>query len=566
MKATRRLAALAAAATMTACMAVPMVTMNVSAAGTITINEHVGVTSELKAFQIFTAETSTTGEGESQTTNFVVTGWGSGIDVSKLATAWAKDATLKDLLDSNKITNDATGAQAVADVLSQYGNDSDQAVAFAKIAARCTSGDGTAKNAGEGIVFSVDDGYYIIVDTTPASNGLYTAYTLGILKVVDGKNTTAGVKRAFPTFDKQIGDINDTTGGDYTFDEAADHDIGDHVPFKLIATLPSDFDQYTAYTLKFYDDLQADVFSLDADSIKVTYKYDNNEKKDVTNWFTKSIDSAENDLGTDGKFPSSSHTDGNVDFTVSCDNIKAIEGITLAVGGQFTVEYTATLTENANLGATGNWNGAYLEYSNNPNWDGSGEGDTDKSPVDYVVAFTYQAIVNKIDGITKAPLAGAEFTLYKYVGGTEADNLIAIGTADAKNVAGTTFEFKGLDDGTYKLVETKVPAGYTGADAIEFTITAEKQQINGSEALINLSSDNVAVPGGAVFVLNEEVDKYVAGDVTGGLSVTIENKKGSTLPSTGGIGTTIFYVVGSLMVGVAGVYLIVKKRMKNTEQ
>ncbi|MGN0647511.1 MAG: SpaA isopeptide-forming pilin-related protein [Oscillospiraceae bacterium] len=555
MKATRRLAALAAAATMTACMAVPMVTMNVSAVGTITIDEYVDViTSELKAFQIFTAEVS----GE----KFVVTGWGSGIDVSKLKAAWANDATLKDLLASTNITNDATGARAVADVLSQYGNDSVQAVAFAKIAAGCTSGDGTAKNEGEDIVFTVDDGYYIIVDTKAASNGGYTAYTLGILKVVDGKNTTAGVKREFPVFDKQIGDINDTNGGDYTFNEAADHDIDDAVPFKLIATLPSNIADYTAYTLKFYDDLEKEVFQLKADSITVKY-YDNdsdNDGVDVTTAFTVSIDSADNDLGTSAKF--TEHNCDSVDFTVSCDDIVKISGITLGAGGQFVVDYTATLTDEANLGATGNWNGAYLEYSNNPNWDGTGTPSTGTSPVDYVVAFTYQAIVNKIDGVTKAPLAGAEFTLYKYVGGA---NLQEIGTADATNLAGTTFEFKGLDDGKYKLVETTVPVGYTGADAIEFTITAEKEQMNGSEALFNLSIGNGAVGVGGVFVLGED-DKYAAGEVTGGLSVTIENKKGSTLPSTGGIGTTIFYVVGSLMVGVAGVYLIAKKRMKNNEQ
>lgn len=579
MKATRRLAALAAAATMTACMAIPMVAMNVSAegtTGTITINETAGVTSTLKAFQIFAAEMEGTGEEAI----FVVKGWGEGIDVAKLKAALGAlndtDA-LKVAFGGNDgidaITADATGAQKVADVLTNFTDGSDEAKAFAKIAAKCTTDSASATVTKEAdttaVNFVVEQGYYIVVDSTAASNGSYTAYTLGILKVLGGETASANIKREFPQFDKQIGDINDTTNtaGTYTFNEAADHDIGDAVPFKLIATMPSNIDQYTAYTLKFYDDLQADVFELDPDSFKITYSDSNDENVNVIGAFTKSIDSAENDLGTDDKFPAGSHTDSNVDFTLTCNNIKTISNITLEAGGQFTVEYTAKLTENAKLGATGNWNGAYLEYSNNPNWDGTGTSDTGTSPVDYVVAFTYQAIVNKVDGVTNKPLEGAEFTLYKYVGGTDESNLVKIGTADGWNGAKTTFEFKGLDDGKYVLKETTVPDGYNGAADIEFIITAAEVQTDGGEALGSFTSDNpTVVPAGNVFTLNTESDTYEAGDVKGAVSATVENKKGSTLPSTGGIGTTIFYVVGGLMVGVAGVYLIAKKRMNNNEQ
>ncbi len=576
MKATRRLAALAAAATMTACMAIPMVAMNVSAAeqGTIIITETAS-SSTLKAFQIFTADVTTTGEDEEKTTTFTVTGWGNGIDVDKLGTA-LKASTVLVTENAGSTTNDfanvtfastAASAQAVADVLSQYGdnNNSAKVEAFAKIAAACTKGNGTGGTTSttettSTVSFLVDQGYYIVVDSSAASNGSYSAYTLGILKVLGGENATATVKRDFPTFDKKIGDINDTTdtAGEYTFNEAADHDIGDDVPFQLIATLPSNIDKYTAYSLKFYDDLQATVFALNANSIKVTYTDSDDSAVDVTTAFTVVSEVNQNEGFTE-------HTDGNQDFTVASDNIKTIEGITLEAGGKFMVEYTAKLTENANLGATGNWNGAYLQYSNNPNWDGTPGSDTDKkdnSPVDYVVAFTYQAIVNKIDGITGAPLAGAEFTLYKKL----KDGTMKKVETVANNSAETSFEFKGLDDGDYVLKETTVPGGYSGAADIEFTITAIETQTDGSEALKEFRSSNNAVTAGNVFTLNIEDDTYEAGDVLGAVSATVENKKGSSLPSTGGIGTTIFYVVGSLMVGVAGVYLIAKKRMNNNEQ
>lgn len=553
MKATKRLAALAAAATMTACMAIPMVAMNASAVGTITITESAGVTSELRAFQIFTAEMSGT--------TFIVTGWGSGVNVKNFVADLKVSSTFSEKLKDIALDETPTegqlkaSAQAVADVMSTYGNDSVGAAEFARIATQNTNGEGTAKNAGEGIVFSVDNGYYIVVDTQAASNGKYTAYTLGILQVVDGTNTAATVKRDFPTFDKQIGDINDSTETNHSFNEAADHDIGDAVPFKLTATLPSNVKDYTTYKLVFHDDLQADVFELDPNSIVVTYSDTNETGTVVTSAFTKVTEG----LGEDAAFDKS-HTDGTKDFTLTCNDIKSITGISWEKEGVFEVSYTATLTDKAKLGATGNWNGAYLEYSNNPNAEGTGT-----SPVDYVVAFTYQAIVNKIDGITGTPLAGAGFTLYKKGADGEFE---AVGTADAMNDAKTTFEFKGLDDGTYKLKETTIPKGYTAAADIEFTITAGEIQTDGSEALDTFTSSNEAVTATNVFTLNAETDVYenAVNAPLGAVTATVENKKGATLPSTGGIGTTIFYVVGSLMVGVAGVYLIVKKRMKNNEQ
>lgn len=564
MKATRRLVALAAAATMTACAAIPMVAMNVSAA-TITVTDTTtsGTSTALKAFQIFDAETIVD--------DFVVKGWGSGINVDALKTAMKADATMLaafvDEAAIDAITSDATGAQLVADKLSNFRNDSAEAKAFAKIAARCVTDAGTAANTtGVSPQFTVDTGYYIIVDTSAATKDYYSAYTLGILKVVDDTtNLTVNPKREYPTFDKQIGDRNDTTdtADTYTYGEAADHDIGDAVPFKLIANMPGNIGEYAAYSLKFYDDLQADVFTLNLASIKVSY-VQSDINVDVTSAFTVDTPST-----SSTKFDSK-YTDTNLDFTLECTNIKAITALTSTAGvnftGQFVVEYTATLTGEANLGATGNWNGAYLEYSNNPNWDGASDtgNTTGESPVDYVVAFTYQAIVNKIDGVTQNPLAGADFTLYKK------DNLGNEQPTGIKqhNTGATSFEFRGLDDGTYVLRETTVPGGgYTGAADITFTITTTKTQTDGYEALYAFASDNSAVTAGNVFTLNAEGNYDNTSSTTlGAVSVTVENKKGSTLPSTGGIGTTIFYVVGSLMVGVAGVYLIAKKRMKNTEQ
>lgn len=123
--------------------------------------------------------------------------------------------------------------------------------------------------------------------------------------------------------------------------------------------------------------------------------------------------------------------------------------------------------------------------------------------------------------------------------------------------------FNGLDDGTYVLKETTVPDKYNGIEPITFTISATEKQDDGSEALTSLTADGGAsatFATGKVYLLNDSNDP--SGADNGSVKTTIENLKGSTLPSTGGIGTTMFYVGGGVLVAGAGVLLITKKRAK----
>lgn len=551
-KRARRAAAFAAAVVMAACAAIPMgSSFSASAVGTgkITITDGSGATSStMAAFQIFTAKVS----GES----VVVTGWGDGIDLNALSTAITTSNLSSDFTGVN-FENTEASAQKVADIVSGYtGNDATKAETFAKLAAQSKQGEGTA--AVGNVIEGLNTGYYIVIDTAAASNGNYTSFTLGMLTVVTGENATATVKRDFPSFDKQIGDINDTTDvkDTYTFNEAADHDMGDAVPFKLIASVPSNIAKYDTYKMIFHDDLQKDVFTFNSGSVKVKYYASSSDTTgtDVTESFTvNTADLAEND-----KFDKS-HTDGTEDFTVTCNDIKKIGNITLSSEGHFEIQYTATLTTDAKMGAEGNWNGAYLEYSNNPNVSGTGDtNNTGKSPTDYCVAFTYQTVIDKIDGITKAPLAGAEFTLEKKL---EDGSKKKIDVVTA--VEGTRFMFNGLDDGTYVLTETKVPNKYNGIEPITFTISATEDQTDGSEALTSLTADGGAratFATGKVYLTDGTTDPSSADN--GSVKTTIENLKGSTLPSTGGIGTTMFYVGGGVLVAGAGVILITKKRAK----
>ena len=241
------------------------------------------------------------------------------------------------------------------------------------------------------------------------------------------------------------------------------------------------------------------------------------------------------------------------------------------------ITYTAKLNSDAELGSTGNPNEVYLKYSNNPNNTDDSDIDEGETPKDKVIVFTYKPVVNKVDSNIK-PLEGAEFTLYKEVAANYVPNeegevvktgaeikaaLIAANAklsgkldalGDSKNyvakamtaVSGskTSFEFKGIDDGNYVLVETKIPAGYNAYVASAFTVEATHEAESDDPKLTALSGDDFT------------------GDVeTGVLSRDVVNNQGATLPSTGGIGTTMFYVIGAILVIGAGVVLVTRRRM-----
>lgn len=485
MKRLKRMASLILALTLALVLAVPAMA---SETYSITINNSAtGHTYE--AYQIFTGDLSGT------TLSNIV--WGSGISEAgqtALGDAAAKAETLKTEADAK---------------------------AFAKeVAPYLTTAAGSANTVTDGkyVISGLAAGYYLVKDQDGSLTGEDDAYTEYIVKVVS--NTTANPKSSVPTVEKKVKDINDSTDDAMTgWQDSADHDIGDSVPFQLTATLADNVSAYTTYKVVFHDTL----------SKGLTY---NNDAKVY-------IDGVETNGFT---VTATVNADGTTTLTVSCDDVKALGAGNSAV---ITVEYTATLNSNAVLGSAGNPNEVYLEYSNNPNKSEKGDNETGNTPKDVVVVFTYKVIVNKVDSDNK-PLTGAEFTLEKYNKETgEWEAITAV-----KNDEGTTFTFSGLDDGKYRLTETKTPAGYNSIASIEFTITAEHEVLADDPALTSLSGN--ATTGEITFTSNT---------TEGSLSTNVVNKAGSTLPSTGGIGTTIFYVVGGILVIGAGVVLVTKKRM-----
>ena len=373
--------------------------------------------------------------------------------------------------------------------------------------------DSDAKN----VIGNLKPGYYLIKDKDDSIQG-QDCYTEFILHVTD--DVDANVKADVPSVEKKVKDTNDTTGETTGWQDSADYDIGDDVPFQLTATLPNNIESYKTYFLKFNDTLSK---GLDYNNDAVIKLGDN----DVTKSFTPSYDATAKTL------------------TFTCDDIKAF-GATNS--DKIVVEYTAKLNENAKCGAAGNPNTVYLDFSNNPNI--GGEGDRGKTPEDKVIVFTYKLTVKKVDKENK-PLTGAEFTLFKKVDGKDkpvkVKNIIF-----STNAEGTEFGFTGLDDGTYVLSETKTPDGYNSIKDQTFTISAKHDENKDNPELTALTGN---VASGSIIDLGVMFEN-------GELSTDVINNKGSVLPSTGGAGRVAIYVIGAILVLGGGIVLVTKKRVR----
>ena len=563
---------MAAALTLAACAAAPM-TMNVSAAATentvsFTGEVKAGVTHNYSAYKIFSGKV----EGDNLTNiSFAKT---DGFDA--FLAALKADATI----GSKFASADTVGE--VAKVLSGFSDKSADAKAFADfVATHATllaapvTGVKDSSTGKETIPLD-SDGYYVIIETG-ATGGKDYARTSYILTQYEAKKgAEIVVKSAAPTVDKQVHDeIDDAEAGAVDgWGESADHAINESFQMKLIATIPADedFAAYKAYKVAFHDTYNKGITFEGIASVKVA-----GEKVNA------------GEANTDYQLASNT-TNRTLDITIN-DIVPAITAANKKLGtDEITVEviYNVHLNEDAatvNASASGlstsydNVNGVYLEYSNNPNWNGSGTaapgedtpgGDesTGKTPNDYVWVFTYESNNNKLDDANK-PLTGAKFqikngdTIIKLIDKGKGEYVVADQSLEVSTSEGASpkivdtmvstgtdakFNIKGLDAGTYTLVETAAPKGYKVAADTVFHISAthaEDKTVQGADE----GTANVTLATGEGNSLNHK----------------IVDSSSSKLPSTGGMGTTLFVLGGGCMAGLAGIYLISKKRAKDAE-
>lgn len=583
MKKTRRFASLATAAILAACAVVPatMSALPVSAAdnNAITITNEDGAKHAYEAYQIFKGNYSGKVLNDIQ--------WGSGVD---------GDAVLDELkttaafgVDENNLFKDCATAEDVADVLGSttgenervFADDEVLAKAFAKVVGNhlteTTSGKGSASG-----VTGLSDGYYLVQDSAaPANDGGNNsgAMTRYIVKVVGGGDTVElTAKHSAPSVIKKVqentkavtatgqafaGNANYAVGEKYN--DVADYNMGDSVSFKLYGTLPDTYDDYDHYFYQFTDKLATGLtLNVNGGTDKVALDAGDFTVKIGDTTVTSGYDVAATESG----------------FTLTFKDLKD-SNATATKSSVITVEYTATLNQKAVVGLNGNENAVKLTYSNNPNSTKGGKNDTNgETPEDKVVVFTYALDVTKYLGskdktanATEGTQAG--FKLYNAdatkVATLDSNNKIT-GWVAASEGAGTEvrttadgkFGFIGLDDGVYTLVETTVPAGYNkmADQTVVISATTKNDQAwtgKASDALTALTLKHSTEENADVVYSATADDKY------GTVKDEIINKAGSSLPSTGGIGTTIFYVAGGVLVVGAGVLLITKKRAKDAQ-
>lgn len=489
--------------------------------------------------------------------------WGSGINDAAFLEALKADTTI------GKYFVNVTDAKGFAEALSNIDNfpaDGANTRLVAKIAMKNKQGNGTVLAAGTST--QLDKGYYLIVDSTTDGQTVYNPAVLAITSDIKIKDKTD-----VPTLEKKVQEnkkdaIDDTAYGS-KFNDVADYNIGDEVPFHLIGSVP-DMSQYETYTYKFTDTFDKGFDAVDTSNVKV---YLSNDKKldlegesmdkDITSYFSGTNGSIQYTPATEAQ----GETAGTkATLTVSTKDLKKAATYSKEQPQYVIVSYTAKLNANAKIGLPGNVNEAYLTYSNKPDQSGQGENQpTGNTPEDKVIVFTYGLDVTKVDSKNdKTKLKDAEFKLKnsdnkwatitdgKVTGWTTTENDGSVLKSDAEG----NFKVTGLDDGTYTLVETKAPAGYNlPADGFSVTlkaITVNDQTWNGTA--------NTALTGLAVKV--DQTD--VTGNVDTGLgAITIKNTQGSSLPSTGGMGTVLLYVAGIAVFVLAGATLVMALRRRN---
>ena len=599
----KRFAAITSASLLAACAVAPVFTSMTSYAATentITFTGETVGTHEYTAIKVFSGDANSnalvgdpgTSKAKLENLDWAVDG----------ANATEKQAVvegfLDDLASSTVLVTDGTAdfsadmtAADVAGVLAGY--DNTKAKEFAKIVVTHksifkTTNSSMATGATSATISVSEDGYYVIEETLLNPNadgdGSYTAYILGVYDADNGADVK--VKSSIPKFQKKIKDKNDSTGVVSEWQDSADYDIGDYVPFQLKATLPENYSSYAKYKLVFHDDLNdnkatpaVDVFTMDDTAKSSVVVYVDIDKDGVCDESEKLT--GKYSVSYNESTPTDDKENFDCDFEVTIDNlVGAINGIDSTT--PVYVEYTAKLNDNAIIGNPGNWNDAYLEYSNNPNVEADGTNEsTSETAIDSVVAFTYQVEINKKDGTTGLDLDGADFTLQKFSKGTGED-----GADEWKTIAyeeatpGSTFTFEGLDDGEYRLIESGTPENYNPINDMYFTIDATHSSPVAGKAesgiLTALTGTNKAtsykVGTGAdektVESATITLGSMVENDngVNGGLTANVLNYSGAELPGTGGIGTTIFYLGGGAMAAIGGIYLISKRRMRKSEE
>lgn len=518
-----------------------------------------------KAYQIFSGDLST----DNTLTNVK---WGSGIDSTKLNDLYKKLEMVSFDKDNEKVCpfKDANTAALVADVLTAYANNSTVVEGFQNAIE-----EELAANAGEefkgdntnGYTATVDEGYYLIVDEAKNEDGNDATYaSKSMLQVIPGKTASIAAKQDnVPSVTKYAGKADDGDNAQYS--------VGDEIPYTIVGTTKNFIRAQAGETQGVYKYTITDTMGAALDLVGTFSGADNSE---VTSGVTVTlVNYADDGTATETDITSYFRTQdkpityvaveaGKHQLTLEAPDLSAITGLTSA--SEIVVTYKAKLNSNVTTGATAN-NKVSLIADDYEATDDSDE------------VFPLTLNVTKTDGATDETLAGAEFRLYRFGGDDGKTKQYASVTATESITAwlanpetSTTLTtgadgqitFIGLGEGTYYLEESKAPEGYNPIDDIKIQINAVTEE---TENGIKLTKLTYIINDGAETAVDPEFDADNNPTTSkpnlekGVVPITVENNKGAQLPSTGGIGTTIFYVIGGILAVGAVVLLVTRKRM-----